>query len=151
MEKYNRYFDQMNHRRVNLAITELPFPKNFYTWNTRVRKGVVIGIKSLYSIFHEAPQMVNKIILRIVQRMLIYSLDIKGLKTHEDTRGCLFDNTTYLPDIQYSVDNNYICKECEDIIIKDKGIKFLDDVNEWIKKCFGKQNPHRRDIGTSEG
>ena len=78
---------------INVAITNLVFPKNFYCWNTRDRRGIVIGINSLHGLFGEDPILVNKIILRIVQRMLLYSLGISSLTAHQHTWGCLFDLT----------------------------------------------------------
>jgi hypothetical protein len=134
MNKYIRQTSQAKYDGINIAITELSFPANYYTWNTKDRKGIVIGIDSLRRLFHEDSKVVNKIILRVLQRMLAYSLKIKDWKVHEATRGCLFDFTRLLTDIQYSVDNTYICKECEQIILRDKdNLRILDDVREWIK------------------
>jgi hypothetical protein len=138
-EEMNKYIQQTaqqkpDHNGINIAITELSFPKNFYTWNTKDRKGIVIGIDSLRHLFQEDPQVVNKIILRVLQRMLVYSMNIRDLKAHEATRGCLFDNTTLLTHIQYSVENTFICGECKQVMLKDTdNIRIFDDVAEWIK------------------
>ena len=133
INKYFQQTDRQNCDHISIAITELPFPKNFYTWNTRDRKVIVIGIDSLRYLFQGDTLVVNKIILRVIQRMLVYSLNIEGLKTHEATRGCLFDLTPLLTDIQYSVDNIYICKECKQALLKDRdNLRILDGVNEWI-------------------
>ena len=133
MENYNRDQGQEDLTRINLAITQRPFPKNWYTWNTKDRKGIVIGIYSLSKI---KPDIIDKIVLRIIQRMSIYSLGIKDLTTHELTVGCLFDNTSYLSDIEQSVENNYICDVCKKIIIDERGEKFFNNVNEWINNSF---------------
>jgi len=134
MEKFNRDQGQEeDSTRINIAITQMPFPKNWYTWNTKNRKGIVIGIDSLSKI---KPEIIDKIALRIIQRMSIYSLGIKNLRTHELTVGCLFDNTTYLPNIEQSVENNYICDVCKKIIIDNKGEKFFNKINDWINNSF---------------
>jgi hypothetical protein len=134
MNKYIQQTTQQNYTGINIAITGLSFPKNFYTWSTKDRKGVVIGIESLRRLFQDDPQVVNKIILRILQRMLVYSLNVKDLKAHDATRGCLFDFTRLLTDIWYSVDNTFICKECQQIILRDtNNLHTLDDIQEWIK------------------
>jgi hypothetical protein len=135
-EEMNKYIQQTTHLNdngINIAITELSFPKNFYTWGTKDRKGVVIGLESLRHLFHNDPQVVNKITLRIVQRMLLFFLNVKDLKAHDATRGCLFDFTRLLADIQYSVDKTFICKECEQIILRDaNNLHTLEDIQEWI-------------------
>lgn len=136
MAQYAQEYDRANFDGVNIAVTELPFPSNYYTWSTKNRKGVVIGINSLEKLFHIDSLTVNKIIIRIIQRMLVYSLGIKDLKAHEDTRGCLFDLTRELRDIQYSVDDIRICKECRNIISQDKGSQFLNEINGWIGGSF---------------
>jgi hypothetical protein len=136
MTQYDQEFDRSNFDGVNIAVTELAFPWNYYTWNTENRKGVVVGIKSLADLFHSESLTINKIIIRVIQRMLVYSLHIKGLKVHEDTRGCLFDFTRELRDIQFSVDDIHICEECRNKILQDKGIQFLNEINEWIRNSF---------------
>ncbi len=118
---------------INVAVTDLVFPKNFYCWNTRDRRGIVIGINSLHKLFREDPILVNKIILRIVQRMLLYSLGIDSLTAHQYTWGCLFDLTPILTDLQYSVDNTYLCKQCARAIESDRGMEFLDMAKVWVK------------------
>jgi hypothetical protein len=124
---------QGDHNVLNIAITQLPFPANFYTWNTRDRKGIVIGIDSLHRLFQEDQEVVNKIILRVVQRMLVYSLRMKNLKAHEASRGCLFDFTRQLAEIQYSVDHTFLCDECRPIILQDKAnLRVFDSINEWL-------------------
>jgi hypothetical protein len=104
MIRYDQEFDRSNFNGINIAVTELAFPRNYYTWNTENRTGVVVGINSLEYLFNE-PLIMNKIIVRVIQRMLVYSLNIEGLKVHEDTRGCLFDLTRELREIQFSVDS----------------------------------------------
>jgi hypothetical protein len=123
---------------VNIAVTELPFPYNYYTWNTKNRKGVVVGIRSLETLFHSEPQTVDKIIIRVIQRMLVYSLGIKDLKVHKDTKGCLFDFTQELRDIQFSVKDNPMpfCGKCRNRIEQDKGSQFLNSIIEWIRNSF---------------
>jgi TIR domain len=123
---------------VNIAVTEMPFPFNYYTWNTKDRNGVVVGIRSLKRLFQEEPQTVNKIIIRVIQRMLVFSLGIKDLKVHKDTKGCLFDFTQELKDIEFSIDENPMpfCGQCRNTIEKDKDSQFLDTITEWIKDSF---------------
>jgi hypothetical protein len=134
MNEFIQHTRQVDSDSINIAITQLPFPANFYTWPTRDRKGIVIGIDSLSRLFEKDPKVVNKIILRVVQRMLFYSLNIRDLKAHEATRGCLFDFTKMLTDIQYSIDDTYVCKECESNILKDKdNLRVFDSLNEWLK------------------
>jgi hypothetical protein len=41
-----------------------------------------------------------------------------------------------LRDIQYSVDDIRICKECRNIISQDKGSQFLNEINGWIGGSF---------------
>jgi len=118
---------------INVAISNLAFPKNFYCWNTRDRRGIVIGINSLHNLFGEDPGAVNKIILRIVQRMLLYSLAIRSLKAHQNTRGCLFDLTPLLTDLKYSVDKTFLCSECERAIADDRGMEFLEAARLWVE------------------
>ncbi len=77
--------------------------------------------------------VVNNIILRIVQRMLLYSLGIKGLTAHEITRGCLFDLTPSLTDLQFSVDNTFLCEECKPVIAEARGPDFLKVTARWIR------------------
>lgn len=132
MQKYNNEKQVTENRLINIAITELPFPKNYYTWNTRDRKGIVIGLQSLRHLFSDEPQIVNMIILRIIQRMLIYSLNINGLIAHEITRGCLFDFTRQLTDIQYSAEKTYICNQCRKIILEKRGFPLIEEIEAWI-------------------
>lgn len=120
-------------RGINLAITDLPFPKNFYCWNTRDRRGIVVGIRSLQALFGSNPAVVNKIILRIVQRMLVYSLDIRQLQSHVATRGCLFDLTPSLMDLQYSANKTFLCSECERAIVDTRGVAALDAIISWVE------------------
>jgi hypothetical protein len=133
MEDYNKTIGPRGKNLVNIAITTLLFPRNFYCWNTRDRRGIVVGIASLQTLFGRDLVAVNKIILRVVQRMLIYGANIRGLKAHEITRGCLFDLTPLLTDLQFSVDKTFLCRECERAIADDKGIGFLDSVGFWIE------------------
>jgi len=132
MQKYNNEKQITGNRLINIAITDLPFPKNYYTWNTRDKKGIVVGIQSLRHLFNDKPQIVNMIVLRIVQRMLIYSLNINGLIAHEITRGCLFDLTRQLTDIQYSTEKTYICDECRKIILEKRGLPLLEEIEAWV-------------------
>jgi len=134
MQKYNDEKQISGNRLINVAITDLPFPKNYYTWNTRDRKGIVVGIQSLRYLFNDDPQVVNMIILRIVQRMLIYSLNIDGLIAHEITRGCLFDVTRKLTDIQYSIEKTFICNQCQKIILENRGLPFMEEIEAWIER-----------------
>jgi hypothetical protein len=99
---------------------------------------VVVGVRSLKALFQSEPQRVNKIIIRVIQRMLIYSIGIKDLKVHKDTKGCLFDFTQELRDIEFSVKENPmpICGQCQKIIEKDKGEQFFNSIVEWIKSSF---------------
>jgi hypothetical protein len=133
MQDYNQAFGANKEDPVNIAITGLPFPKNFYCWNTRDRHGIVIGISSLQVLFGEEPLVVDKIILRVVQRMLLYSLAINELKAHPATRGCLFDLTPLLTDLQFSVNKTFLCSECERAIGEDKGVDFLESVRFWVE------------------
>lgn len=133
MECYSRPVDANAENFVNLAITDLPFPKNFYCWNTRNRQGIVIGIGSLRTLFREDPVMVNKIVLRVVQRMSLFALGINELKAHEATRGCLFDLTPLLTDLQFSVDKTFLCTECERVIAEDRGTDFKNAVAFWVE------------------
>ena len=135
MIRYDKEFDRSNFNGINIAVTELAFPWNYYTWNTENRTGVVVGINSLEYLFNE-PLIMNKIIVRVIQRMLVYSLNIEGLKVHEDTRGCLFDLTRELREIQFSVDKVKICRECANKILQDKGQTFLNDIAEWVGDSF---------------
>lgn len=132
MQKYNDEKKVTGNRLINIAITCLPFPKNYYTWNTRNRRGIVVGIQSLHHLFKDEPQTVNMIILRIVQRMLIYSLNIDGLIAHEITRGCLFDLTRKLTDIQYSTEKTYICDQCRKVVLEKRGLTMLEEIEAWI-------------------
>ena len=133
MTQYAQVYDRASFDGVNIAVTELPFPSNYYTWSTKNRKGVVVGINSLEKLFRNDSLTVNKIIIRIIQRMLVYSLSIKDLKVHEDTRGCLFDLTRELIDIQHSVDDIRICEECGNKISRGNGSQVLEDINGWIR------------------
>ena len=139
-EEMNRY-NQDQHEPfppggINLAITELPVPLNYYTWNTRDRKGVVIGIRALQSLFENDPDMVRKIVVRVAQRMLLYSLQIPGLQTHEVTKSCLFDFTEKITDIQFSVNDPGLCQPCKASIRDNKGKLFFEAVNAWLQNSF---------------
>lgn len=139
-EELNRYnlqqLDSFPPEGINLAITELPFPKAYFAWNTRDRKGIVIGIKALQSLFQSDPDMVRKIVVRVIQRMLLYSLQIPGLQIHEDTRGCLFDLARELTDIRFSVDAPRLCQSCEVSIRMNKGPQFYAAVNDWLRNSL---------------
>ncbi len=137
MQKYNDEKHVTENHLINIAVTELPFPKNYYTWNTHDRKGVVIGIRSLQYLFGDEPEMVNRIILRIIQRMLVHSLNIKGLATHKINRGCLFDFTHNLTEIQYSAEHTYLCDECKKIIERERGLPFLKEIDAWVTNDRG--------------
>ncbi|MFN8495954.1 MAG: CHAT domain-containing protein [Caldilineaceae bacterium] len=132
MTRYNHEFDPFPANAINLAITELPFPKNYYTWNTRDRKGIVIGIHSLRFLFQDHPETVQKIIIRVVQRMLLHSLQIEGLIAHEDTRGCLFDLTRELMDMRFATDVTRLCTACEAAMRRERGEQFVTQVQKWL-------------------
>jgi hypothetical protein len=136
MAAYNQAFDPLPKDGCNLAITTLAFPKNYYTWTTRDRKGIVIGVKSLETLFQQERQLVEKIILRVIQRMLLYSLQTPNLKAHEDTRGCLFDLTRTLTDIRFSVDATRLCATCEAAIRQDRGAWFVAEIKHWLYNTF---------------
>ena len=133
----NKYYLSQNQPQtdvVNIVVTELPFPQNFYTWNTRDKRTIVIGVNSLSILFGKEAGVVDKIILRIIQRMAIYSRNIPDLKVHKETRGCLFDFTARLSDLQYSIDDVFICKECKNAILDNKSASYLEGLVQWVKK-----------------
>ena len=136
MSRYNQEIDGSTFEGVNLAITELPFPRNYFAWNTHDRRGLVIGIGTLQSLFQRDPAIVPKIVVRVIQRMLLYSLQIPGLQVHEDTRGCLFDLARELTDIQFSVDTPRLCRACEESIRRSKDQQFVSAVNDWLAKSL---------------
>jgi hypothetical protein len=136
MARYNREYDALPLDGINVAITELKFPKNYYTWSTQDRKGVVIGISSLKFLFQDHPGIVQKIILRVTQRMLLYSFQLKGLVAHEDTRGCIFDLTRELTDISLSVDTARLCNSCADTMRRERGEQFATSVQNWLANAF---------------
>lgn len=124
--------------RINIAITELPFPDNFYTWFTGDRRGIVIGVASLKNLFREKPALVDKIILRVVQRMALFALWIDDLATHPETRACLFDFTEYLEETQYLADEPSLCDDCRQRIEQGRDAVFLTSVEEWLEtSSFG--------------
>lgn len=133
MQGYNQANGVNGGSAINIAITGLSFPKNFYCWNTRDRRGIVIGVNSLLTLFGKDPKLDQKIIRRIVQRMLLYSLNITGLKAHDATLSCLFDLTASLTDLQFSVDKTFVCDECKQAIAHEKGVAFLDAVTAWVE------------------
>jgi hypothetical protein len=137
-DKEHSDFGRLPFNGVNIAVTELQFPFNYYTWNTKDRNGVVVGIRSLKRLFQDEPQKVSKMIIRVIQRMCIYSLGIKDLKVHKDTKGCLFDFTQELKDIEFSVNENPmpICGQCRNTIEKEKNSQFLNTITEWIINSF---------------
>lgn len=119
---------------INIAITEINFPQNFYTWNTKDKKTIVIGIKSLAHIFQDDINLVNKMILRVVQRMTIYAQKIDELSVHSEIKGCLFDFTRELKNLSVSADNVRICSECENRIKKSKGTEYFQKIQKWLKR-----------------
>ncbi|PIE40871.1 MAG: hypothetical protein CSA49_06300 [Gammaproteobacteria bacterium] len=134
MIDYHKDKKQSDHKAINLAITNLPFPKNYYTWNTKDKTGIVIGIRSLNALFNDAPQKVDMIVIRIIQRMLVFSKNIDGLVAHENTRGCLFDLTPRLTDMQFSAENTYICSQCKNAILKECGAEYFAEIDTWVKQ-----------------
>jgi hypothetical protein len=136
MNKYNQAFDGLNPEQINLAITELPFPKNYYSWNTEDRKGIVIGIHSLRLLFQEKPEVLTDSILLVAKRMLIYSRQIPGLEIHKVTKGCVFDYTIDIRHIQHAATIPNFCKTCKAFILaqqEKESSNLLEALEKWIK------------------
>ncbi len=134
IDKYYSSTSQNSDSITNIVITDIMFPQNFYTWNTKSKRTLVIGIRTLSELFENEAKTVCKIILRIVQRMTIYSESIKNLNVHDETRGCLFDFTRLLTDLQYSIDHTFICKQCETAILVGNDGQYLKSLNLWLDK-----------------
>jgi len=120
-------------KAIDLVITSIPIPKNFYAWNNRERDGIVISAGKIGAIFGTDEALINSMIVRVMQRMLIYALRIPGLQAHEATRGCVFDFTVDIRDLKHSIEINYLCKECEKIISSSpEGKVVLKQINDWV-------------------
>lgn len=118
---------------IDLVITSFHLPGNFYSWNNRDRTGIVISHGKIEQIFNADPQSIQAMIIRVMQRMLIYAMHIPGLEAHEATRGCVFDFTVDIRDLKNSIEINYLCRHCEKIISADeKGRSVLKQLNKWI-------------------
>ena len=135
MNRYNQQVGASQPEGINLAITELPLPGGLYAWNTLDRKGIVIGTTDLQPLSQSDPDMARKIVLRVIQRMLLYSLHIPDLQLHQEIRGCLFDRTK-LTTIRFSVKAPYLCQWCQASISRDKGAVYCAAVNDWLKTSF---------------
>jgi hypothetical protein len=118
---------------IDLVITSLRMPRRFYAWNNKERDGIVISVGKLRSIFGTDEETINAMVVRVMQRMLIYGLHLPGLQAHEATRGCVFDLTVDIRELKHSIEINYLCKACETIIASSpEGIGVLKQINDWV-------------------
>ncbi len=118
---------------IDLVITSLPMPKNFYAWNNMERDGIVISAGKIGAVFGTDEAMTNSMVVRVMQRMLIFALRIPGLQAHEATRGCVFDLTVDIRELKHSIEINYLCKSCEQIIAASRqGKGVLKQINNWV-------------------
>jgi len=134
MTAYNRQHEDDISHLSNIAITSLEFPQNFYTWNTVDKRGIVIGVKSLHWLFGENKKLFHAVITRILQRTILYTLRIPDLKSHDDTKGCLFDFTSLLADLKYSATSSFLCDKCRHNIVKNKGEYFAEEIEDWLQQ-----------------
>lgn len=132
IERIRQFPDGTDHTNtIDLVITSLHLPKNFYAWNNEDRSGIVISHGKLQEIFGN--QSIDQRVLRVTQRMLLYALNIPDLIAHEETRGCVFDLTIDIRDLENSVEMNYLCSHCEKIINSSKkGSILMKQINAWI-------------------
>lgn len=118
---------------IDLVVTSINMPKRFYTWANIPRDGIVISQGTLREIFEFSQDTINDLILKVIQRMAIYALNIPDLKAHEATKGCVFDLTVDIRDLKNSIEINYLCRECEGIIASsEKGRAVLSHINKWV-------------------
>ena len=121
-----------NNKTIDLVITSLLIPGNHYSWNSKDRKGIIIS-KGILDQQFQGDNNVNKMIVKVIQRMLVYSKEINELKAHLDSHGCLFDYNVRIKELETVVEMNYLCDECIDKILKEKnGKEAYKKISEWI-------------------
>ncbi len=118
---------------TNIAITNRPFPQNYYTWNTKGKTGIVIGVNSLSKIFEDRNRVYIHSLIRVLQRAVLFSLSIPNLKSHPQTLGCLFDFTEKLENVQYSASSSFLCNDCKTTIVNQYGNDFFDSLINWLQ------------------
>ena len=81
-----------NKHAINLIITSQLALQRYNSWNSIDKQNMVLSIGRLMQVFNNF-NLVNLMVIRIIQRMLIYSMNFPGLKAHNETKHCVFDLT----------------------------------------------------------
>lgn len=147
---------------IRIIVTSASMPRGYYLWGHfkgegqeewgrfPIRKSWVISTSRFDELLPNIP--VERIVLRIVQRICALSAipqlpcDIKktesnnkdALIVHRTTRGCLFDFTQYIIDVQYFSRLGIICPECTSAIMQKSeephGHRraFLMGLSQWL-------------------
>jgi formylglycine-generating enzyme required for sulfatase activity len=116
---------------INIAITDVRFPKSVHTWNTRERRTSVISVSSFVAVEKDDGDRLNCIICRFVQRMAIFAQKLGGLYAHKKTKGCLFD---YYAGREYAAGGVALCTECQSEIVNARDSGYFDALRRWIEK-----------------
>lgn len=120
-----------------VVVTAYPLPGNFYAWNTRNRRLLVISTASVEEIIEEEDGIeLADFVVRILQRMVIFSTvpTLDPLRTHtEQTRGCLFDFTIFLAGVVDLIRQPGICPRCHRAIAEAQGDRFALAVDAWVR------------------
>lgn len=117
---------------LDIVLTSQLLIQRYYAWNSEDRKGILISIGRLQEVFTDF-NLIHIMVIRVIQRMLIFSLNIPNLQAHLETRHCVFDMTIDIRDLKKSVQVNYLCKNCETIIAEaEQGKSYLRKINRWI-------------------
>lgn len=121
----------------DVVLTDIPIPGNYYGWNTADRSVLVISTSSVSQFFGGKGQSSISAFFRIMlMRMSIFSTvtELDPRINHSDnSRGCLFDFTIRLQDVQALVRRPFICPACLRLIAGCCGTDFSLQAKEWVE------------------
>jgi len=138
---------------VRIVVTDRKMPRKYYLWghfdNNKAtekkrdpnchydpNKFWVANLAALEPYYEDRQITKEQCLLRIIQRASVLSI-VPGLK-HQNTYGCLFDNSYLLADARHFISNCFICNRCKKDILNASQIPagrrsaFLDGIQNWL-------------------
>jgi len=84
---------------------------------------------------HMAPPSIVEFFLSYTVRFAIDSACGDNIpERHFETKGCVFDFSSTLSNSRYSVMTGYLCKNCEDHIVRKTSAAFIEDAKILLEK-----------------
>jgi hypothetical protein len=124
-------------RPKDLVVTNIPLPGNFYAWNSRDRRFLLVSTAPVSDLFPSAGGAnLGDFVERIAQRLTVFALvpELDPSELHlELAGGCLFDFNVLLRSVVDVVERPGLCPECGRVIAKSRGGAFYEGVTRWIR------------------